>query len=693
MIWTCRKGATNFPERPCLGERTHILDGEGKPKRGQYEWQTYAQVNERMHNVGKGLRNLGLVPNTSKVGIYSLNRSDWAISDLGAISQALPVVSIYDTLGDNVVEYVVNHAELELVFTEKEKTPILFKVKKQCPALKFIVQFEPCDVDQLAEASTLGIGLFSIDELEAEGKKSSFQVCPPKPDDMATIMYTSGTTGNPKGVILTHSNIVAAECAAYFHEPTFQPSENDVHLSYLPLAHIFERVVQAGMFAFGGAVGFYQGSVSKMLDDLHDLKPTIWIGVPRIFNRLRDRILSKLNEDSKSAKLGKSLFMRGMASKRASLRKGERPSKVWHQIIFHGAKHKLGGRVRGILSGSAPLDPVVHEFLELVFCCPVVQGYGLTETSAATCIQNLGDDWDVRYGHVGAPACVNEIKLVDVGELNYFVSDYPCPRGEVCIRGPNVFKGYYKEPEKTAEVLDTDGWFHTGDIGKLNENGTLSIIDRKKNIFKLSQGEYVAVEVLEGIYQKSDWSDQIWVYGNSYQSTLIAVVVPDESYLLPWCQKNGIPLKEGTTRVYNKVTGQMTDPVNMALACSNSKVQKMLLSEIQATGRANNVKGFERISGLLVEWDRWTPANDLLTPSMKLRRNKLLEKYQAGIDELYVHIEKGDAGTLESKLDEAAIVDMMEKKIFHELHPEETTENDPPADTQEVDLVGDMPLG
>jgi long-chain acyl-CoA synthetase len=249
----------------------------------------------------------------------------------------------------------------------------------------------------------------------------------------------------------------------------------------------------------------------------------VFAGVPRVYQKVYDRVN---NQVATSNFVRRRLFDYCYQTKRDARRAGKLDTvPFWMDaVVFSKIKERLGGRVRLIISGAAPLSAELHEFLELCFCCPVVQGYGLSETCAVSCVSDESL-WGRAEGHVGYPAPENEIVLESVPDMNYTVRDHPLARGEILIRGPNVFAGYYREPEKTAEVFTADGFFRTGDIGQWNANGTLSIIDRKKNIFKLAQGEYVAVEKLEQVYVRSPYIAQIWVYGNSERDQLVAVAV------------------------------------------------------------------------------------------------------------------------------------------------------------------------
>mmetsp|Transcript_9612 Transcript_9612/g.10859 ORF Transcript_9612/g.10859 Transcript_9612/m.10859 type:complete len:418 (+) Transcript_9612:767-2020(+) len=304
----------------------------------------------------------------------------------------------------------------------------------------------------------------------------------------------------------------------------------DVHLSYLPLAHILERIVFFGLMANGARIGFYQGDILKVVDDLAVLRPTIFVSVPRMYSKFYDRIQGLIKE-TKGFKA--KLLRNGIKSKLKNLkRNGTVKSCFYDALIFKKMRARLGGRVRICITGSAPIAKEVLDFLKICFCCPILEGYGQTELTGAN---TVGFPDDPETGHVGGVFPSFYMKLQDAPEMDYKSTDrrdgINFPRGEVCFKGGGAMQGYFKEPIKTSEAIDKDGWIHTGDIGEIQPNGALRIIDRKKNIFKLSQGEYIAAEKLELIFAKSPLIQQIFVYGDSLQSILVAIIVPDKEYI------------------------------------------------------------------------------------------------------------------------------------------------------------------
>lgn len=280
--------------------------------------------------------------------------------------------------------------------------------------------------------------------------------------------------------MLTHGNFVSALSASY---QSFGGTAEDSSISYLPLAHIFGRVCDMLCLCIGGRLGYFAGDMNLLVEDIQEMKPTIFATVPRLLNRVYGKIVaSTVNAPGATGALAR----RGIATKLANLEAGKGYTHpFWDRLIFNKVKSALGGHVRIMVTGSAPIGKDVMQFLRVALCCDIREGYGATETCAASTIHYPNE---FKAGHIGAPFTCNEVKLVDVPEMDYLSTD-PYPRGEICIRGPNVFKGYYKDEEKTRESIDEEGWFHTGDVGMINERGSIVIIDRKKNIFKLAQGE------------------------------------------------------------------------------------------------------------------------------------------------------------------------------------------------------------
>lgn len=347
--------------------------------------------------------------------------------------------------------------------------------------------------------------------------------------------YTSGTTGDPKGVKLTHKMVITTTyaCQNRFLQGSEPFSSDDCYISYLPMAHSFEQCIFGISCMFGVRVGFFSGNVLKLTEDMQILKPSFFPTVPRLFNR----IYGKIQDGIKGATGLKGwLVNKAIDSKLYYLKNGNYLTHTFYdKIVFGKIKALLGGNVRCMVTGSAPIAGDVLDFLKICFSCKIHEGYGLTETCGGSVI-TLGTD--PTTGIVGGPVQNVKLRLRDLPEMGYMTTDSP-PRGEICFWGPGIMKGYFLNPEKTAEAFTEDGWFMSGDVGVIYDNGAVKIIDRAKNIFKLSQGEYIAPEKLENVYVKSRWVAQNWMYGDSLRDFVIGFLVIDPDAGKAWANEHG----------------------------------------------------------------------------------------------------------------------------------------------------------
>ncbi|CAM5132723.1 unnamed protein product [Eretmochelys imbricata] len=602
MYEVFRRGFNISENGPCLGFR--------KPKQ-PYQWLSYKEVFERAEALGSGLLQQGCKQTTSQfIGIFAQNRPEWIISELGCYTYSMVVVPLYDTLGHGAIRYIINTADISTVICDKpEKARILLDhvEKREMPSLKSIILMDPFEKDLKERGQRCGVQVQSMQEVEACGRESRRVPVPPRPEDLSIVCFTSGTTGNPKGAMLTHRNMIA-DLAGFLKvtESQWAPSCEDVYISYLPLAHIFEKMVQSIIYCHGGRIGFFQGDIRLLSDDMKTLRPTVFPVVPRLLNRMYDKIFSQANTPLK-----RWLLEFAAERKKAEVQSGIiRNDSLWDKLFFNKIQASLGGCVRMIITGAAPASPTVLGFLRAALGCQIYEGYGQTECTAG-CTFTTPGDW--TSGHVGAPLPCNLIKLMDVEEMNYFALK---GEGEICVKGPNVFKGYLKDDEKTAEALDKEGWLHTGDIGKWLPNGTLKIIDRKKHIFKLAQGEYIAPEKIENIYIRSEPIAQIYVHGDSLQAFLVGIVVPDSEVMPGWAKKRGF---EGT----------------YAELCKNTELTQAIMEDMVRLGKEGGLHSFEQVKAIYIHSDLFSVQNGLLTPTLKARRRELRDYFKKQIEELY----------------------------------------------------------
>ncbi|XP_045424088.1 long-chain-fatty-acid--CoA ligase 5 isoform X2 [Lemur catta] len=602
-----QRGLVVSDNGPCLGYR--------KPNQ-PYRWLSYKQVSDRAEYLGSCLLHKGHKPSPDQfVGIFAQNRPEWIISEWACYTYSMVAVPLYDTLGAEAIIYVVNKADIATVIcdTPQKASVLIGNVEKGLtPGLKMVILMDPFDDDLKQRGEKTGVEILALSDAENLGKENFSKPVPPKPEDLSIICFTSGTTGDPKGAMITHENI-ASNVAGFLKcmEHTFVPNPNDVTISYLPLAHMFERVVQATIYCCGARVGFFQGDVRLLPDDMKTLKPTVFPTVPRLLNRIYDKV-----QNEAKTPLKKFLLNLAVARKFKEVKKGIiRRDSFWDKLIFAKIQDSLGGKVRILVTGAAPISSSVLTFLRAAVGCPVHEAYGQTECTGG-CTFTLPGDW--TSGHVGTPMACNYVKLEDVADMNYFSANN---EGEICIKGSNVFKGYLKDPEKTQEVLDSDGWLHTGDIGHWLPNGTLKIIDRKKNIFKLAQGEYIAPEKIENIYIRSRQVLQIFVHGESLRSSLVGVVVPDPDVLPSFAAKLG-------------VKGSLEE------LCQNQVVKEAILEDLQKIGKESGLKSFEQVKNISLHLEPFSIENGLLTPTLKAKRGELSKYFRTQIDSLYGAIQE-----------------------------------------------------
>ncbi|KAK7399110.1 hypothetical protein VNO78_10285 [Psophocarpus tetragonolobus] len=604
-----RLSVEKYPTNPMLGVR-EIVNGNA----GKYKWQTYKEIYDVVVKVGNSIRSCGYTEGV-KCGIYGANCPEWIISMEACNAHGLYCVPLYDTLGAGAVEFIICHAEVSIAFVEEKKIPELLKTfPNAAKFLKTLVSFGKVTSEQKQELEKFGLTIYSWDEFLQEGHDQSFDLPMKKKSDVCTIMYTSGTTGDPKGVLISNESIITllAGIQQVLRSCNEKLHEKDVYLSYLPLAHIFDRVIEEAMIMHGASIGFWRGDVRVLLEDIGELQPTIFVAVPRVLDRVYNGLTQRI---SSGGFIKQTMFNFAYSYKLHNMIKGQNhneASPLFDRVVFSKVKQSLGGNVRIILSGAAPLSKHVEGFLRVVTCAHILQGYGLTETCAGTFV-SLPNEKNM-LGTVGPPVPYVDVCLESIPEMGYDALA-STPRGEICVRGNTVFSGYYKREDLTKEVM-VDGWFHTGDVGEWQPNGAMKIIDRKKNIFKLSQGEYVAVENLENIYVQASVVESIWIYGNSFESYLVAIINPKKQALEQWAEENDI------TKDFDSL-------------CEDSKTKSYIIGELTKIAKEKKLKGFEFIKAIHLDPVPFDIERGLMTPTFKMKRPELLKYYQNTIDNMY----------------------------------------------------------
>lgn len=576
-----------------------------------YSWVSYNEADVVRKQIGSALIHYGLKKG-DMVGISSQNTAEWTLLSLGCDTQSMAMVPLYDTLGEEGVKYILNQTELTVLFAHPKTLPSYLKYLPDTKAVKLLVKLPSGDVsdstpEEIQSAKDNKVDLMTWAEFVQTGKDNPVSPNFPTPGDVCTLCYTSGTTGFPKGAMLSHRNLVVAVGAVMTQLDGAKIRTSDIHISYLPASHIFERLVQTSVIQVGASMGFWQGDVKKLAIDMQALHPSIFPAVPRILNRLYDKVQSEVN----LSKIKAAVFNYALSSKMKGVEAGYvTKNSMWDYIIFKKIQNMLGGNIRMVATGAAPVKPDILQFFRCALGASVFEGYGQTECCGACTLTHYADH---RTGHVGGVLNSNMIKLVDVPDMGYMAADN---KGEICIKGPNVFLGYYKNEEKTKEAIDEDGWLHTGDIGLWTEEWALKIIDRKKNIFKLSQGEYIAPEKIEVLYDRSPLVGQVLIYGDSLKSNLVAIIVPDELAVQAWADNKGI-------------SASFED------ICLRDDLNEEIIKQVNEKGRAGGLKSFEFAKKVHLSHELFSVENDLTTPTFKLKRHNIAKVYKPQIDKMY----------------------------------------------------------
>ena len=599
----------------------------------KYSWITYQYMYETCINFAKGIELLKLCPlfhskisgDFKFLGIYSKNRVEWIVAYLGSHANNATVVTIYDTLGEKAMEYIFWQTELETILIEAcslAKIIKLVKEKRTNKLKNLIVVDSEDEPNLLEELKNLGINIYKFDDIIEKGKSEGQNIIlnPAKPESICTICYTSGTTGNPKGAMVSHQALESTiDCMDH---TGFEYFKDDIYLSFLPYAHIMETLIFALIMTHGRTFALFSGNIRNLVEDMQICKPTIMTSVPRVFQRIHTEIMKNL---TKQSKLTQNLFHMALNKKIKDFKEtGILTNPLLDSLIFKKVRNVLGGRMRFMLVGSAPMDPELMNFLQCSLSCKIVEGYGQTEDCAGVLISS---QYDRVCQHLGGPGFNSEIKLVDVEELDYRSTDIDIttgishPRGELCVRGPLLFKGYLDDEENTKKAIDKDGWLHTGDVAMvLTEHGNaIRVIDRVKNIFKLQQGEYVAPEKIENVLTDSPYIEQIFVHGDSLQNYLIAIIVPNKAHIVEFLKKKGIECDVNNCQNYYE----------------NEDLKINILKDLENIGRKADFKGFEIIKKIYLSPEPFTVENDLCTPTLKVRRHVAKKYFANKIKELY----------------------------------------------------------
>jgi long-chain acyl-CoA synthetase len=585
----------------------------------QYETITWDQVTEDVEAIAAYLVEHGIDPG-DRVALLSENRYEWAVVDLAIQRVGAVNVSLYTSLPPNQCEYILNDSGSELFFVS---TGIQLKkatqVFEDCPELRQVIAFDEPKISKYGEEPYVtlfesvlkeGYGLVSKHQEEIDRRSRKIE-----PEDMATLIYTSGTTGKPKGAMLTHRNIVSNVKAAHQH---ININDQDRCLSFLPLCHSFERT--AGYYAMmaGGAEIYYAESVDTVAKNMTEANPTLIISVPRLFEKIYNLVAKSIEEGSE---IKKKIFEWAISvgEQYAEGKRGltSMQKKLADKLVFDKLKERTGGRIRFFVSGGAALPPEIGKFF-MSAGLHILEGYGLTETSPVMAANQYGEEAIGTVGRV-IPGVTVGIQRLEDNEIIAEVAgeDYPTDltskEGEILCKGPNVMKGYWKRDEDTREMIDDEGWLHTGDVGKF-EKGNLKITDRIKHMILNAGGKNIYPGPIEDMFKTSKWIDQLVVVGEK-QPFMASLIVPDFEALEEHAKKEGI---------------SFSSPEELI---SNEDIQKIYRTEIRKYSK--ELASHEKIRDFRLVPQEFTVETGELTPTLKVKRRIVEEKYSHLIADMF----------------------------------------------------------
>lgn len=619
------------PNRPALGTRQLLgcreerqPDGKVFKKLvlGEYEWLTYEEVGRKIELTARGLLSMGLKPR-QYVAIFAETRAEWMLTAQACFRANIPIVTLYATLSNDGIVSAINQTEVTHLVTSSDLLPRVLSVLDRMPSITHIVYMHGAKLTPLPQLTTCP-QVIPFSNIEERGACYEFEPTAPEPDDVAMVMFTSGSAGNPKGVITTHRNFVASMNGfgpIWSNHGAY--SNNETYLAYLPLAHVYELFAESLLFSAGARIGYASpltltdnssGLVKGCPGDATLLQPTQIPSVPLVLDRLRKGVYEAI---AQKGPLFKAIFEYAILYKNLWLDLGF-DTPLLNMTLFKKTRLLLGGKIRALVCSSAPISSETRQFVRACFCCRVTEAYGLSETCGAVCIMDADD---ASMGRVGAPIPGCFIRLVDWKDGRYCTADKPNPRGEIAIAGGTVTQGYHKNDDLTREayrVVDGVRWFYTGDIGEFFPDGTLKIIDRKKDLVKLQYGEYISLGYVESVLKTCPLVDNVFAYASSLHTYLVAFVAPNFEQLQRLARSAG--KTECTT------LKELCEDEEVTAAASKSVIECARKSGLQKTELPVKIKFCA---------EEWLPDSGLVTPTLKIRRKPMELFYQRDIQALY----------------------------------------------------------
>ncbi|XP_042891092.1 long-chain-fatty-acid--CoA ligase 4-like [Penaeus japonicus] len=627
--------ANKHGDAPCMGTRQilareRVVENDKKLEKlklGVYSFLTYREVQDQVVKFGAGLASIG-TGDTGRIAMFGETRAEWFMAAIGCLRQRLSLVTVYTNLADDNIVSSLNETEVSLIITSYDLLARTVKILPKCPAIKHVIVME----DQLEGMGTVpedlkDVAVVAFKDVIKAGESVEASSDMPAGDDLAIIMYTSGSGGRPKGVELTHNNIFFA-ITGYAIQADI--GLGDRYLAFLPLAHVMELATEISLVAMNVTIVYSSPltltSVSPKimkgtLGDAQVAKPTCINAVPLVLDRIIKGVTRVIEDQG---------FLKAKIFNAALKFKHTVPpsvSKLFDTLIFNKVKEHLGGELRMLVVGGAPLSPETQSKIRAMFGCTVQVGYGATETAAS--ITSTDTD-DPRTGQCGPPNHGVLVTLRDWEEGGYRTTDEPHPRGEILVGGPTVSRGYFRLPKETEESfveMDGERWFQTGDIGEFDDTGVLRIIDRKKDLVKLRTGEYISLGAIEMKLKTHPVLESIFVWAFPGAENCIAVAVP---------------MQDRLRKIADNLDpkGEAKGDTSFANLCKDKAVVATVLKELQNHGKKQGLGRWDLPVGLHLSPEPWTPESGLVTAALKIRRKPLVTHFQSEIDALYGNLGK-----------------------------------------------------
>lgn len=623
-----------FKDRPCLGRRLKIGENEkGEPiYEKKYTYYTYEEVlnmcrkfAKNLHEKKEELITIDSYKNNkfNLVGIFAKNCTEWVVADMGCQMDSVTTATLYATLGQEAFKYICDQTKIKTILVSPDLVKLLcenkqkFKLEYLTNAILFDLTTNCDSKKELENLRKAGFTAYSFTEdfLKENKNIKNTDLLLSQPETIMTICYTSGTTGDPKGVMLSQKNMISV-LETVIRDSSVPLDENGTHISFLPLAHIFERMVISGFMGVAAKVGFISGSVrTTLMEDMSILGPTLLFTVPRVLQTVRKKIFDGFDA------LGgwkRRLAYTAYYTKLENYKKyGIITHLIYDKLVFAKIRAMFGNKLKTVLCASAPMPKELADDFKVFLSIPIIEGLGMTELSGSAFCTNYHDLNNFTAGGV-----TSGVKMIikSVPDLGYTIDDMidgiNCPAGEICLKGPLIFNGYYKNDLENSKAFDEDGYFHTGDVGRIFPyygNG-LKIVDRVKEIFKLSQGEYIIPAKLESVYVKSNFIQQIMIYGNSTMNNILAIICPDKQH----CARELDITEEELIKDEE-----------------NPKLKKIILNDLDRLAIEANFNGLEKVKFILLTFEGFTIQNECMTPTMKIVRKKVEIRYKNRIEKLF----------------------------------------------------------